>query len=64
MARRLNPGEVAVLSAYTALTPINHNGEDVKPGGVLELTEAEAAALLACNPPAIAAEAKAEEPSE
>lgn len=50
---------------YTALTPIEYNGKPVAVGKPVQLTDDEAAPLLACNPPAIElAGKKAAEPTE
>ncbi len=61
MARKPIAAEPGATATYFALTPINHNGEEVKVGDPVELTETEAAPLLGCKPPAIRAEGETAE---
>ena len=47
------PAEPAEKTAFTVLLPLNHNGDDYAPGELVEMTAAEAAALLGCAPPVV-----------
>ena len=41
------------LPTFDVLSPLQHDGVDYAPGDLVELDEAAAAALLACNPPVV-----------